>query len=101
MELLVSYGANISPKTDSLFSAIKRNEGALGATKFFLEHGVDPNKSTSKGPPLHLAAILGRVEVISCLLEHGADPSVRLFGKTAADVAEEEGNAEIASLLAV
>ncbi len=43
-----------------------------------LEHGADPNLTIAKGQDwtaLHAAGFAGRPDVISLLLDHGADPS--------------------------
>ena len=57
----------------------KRN--AIGAVKWLLDHGVDPNVRwphwDADVTPLHLAAIHGHVNVVRELAGRGADPSIR------------------------
>ncbi|KAH8433390.1 ankyrin repeat domain-containing protein [Aspergillus melleus] len=103
MELLAAYGARLPSGRlgkDLLLSAIQRKEGALGATKFLLEHGADPNLSTSRGPPLYLAIAMHKKEVVSCLLDYGVDVSMVYRGKAFTQLAEEMGQMDIVSLLA-
>lgn len=100
MELLLESGARMPSHRDLLFDAIQREKEALGATQFLLEHGIDPNVSTSKGPPLHCAVGMGRKEIVRCLLRYGADPSRVFLGRTAAQLAEDRGKTDLVSMLA-
>lgn len=55
--------------------------GNVGAVKWLLDHGLDPNTLwphwDAAVTPLHLAAMQGHAEVARLLLEAGADPRVR------------------------
>lgn len=57
----------------------KRNDGA--AAKWLLDHGANPNARwahwDSEVTPLHLAIFGDHAEMVSMLLGHGADPTIR------------------------
>jgi ankyrin repeat protein len=57
----------------------KRND--LGAVKWLLDHGVDPNVRWNHWDaavtPLHLAVLAGHAEAVKMLLVAGADPTIR------------------------
>src|SRR5712692_2661933 len=40
------------------------------------------NAATESTTPLYAAAVQGEVEIVSCLLEHGADPDTESLGET-------------------
>lgn len=42
-----------------------------------LSAGMDVNARTAGGSALHEAALCGKVEVVRCLLDHGADLGIR------------------------
>ena len=59
-----------------LHAAIGSNR-PTGSIAALLEHGADPNLTVAPGQDwtaLHVAAFMGRPDVISLLLRHGADP---------------------------
>jgi ankyrin repeat protein len=66
-----------------------------------VDKGADPNaKAQSGSTPLHTVAFTGDRASLDLLLKHGADPALtNNEGKTAADIARERGNQEIADLL--
>ena len=53
----------------------------------YINH-IDPKK---QGTPLHFAAWHNRGDIVEALIELGADPDIVFMGRTAADVAKEEG----------
>jgi hypothetical protein len=78
--------------------------------RLLLEHGADVNARMSRrylaaledqrSTALHYAAEYGMVEVVSVLLEHGADVGAENEdGKTAFQLAQEDGAAQITKLL--
>lgn len=83
-----------------MYSAIRENEIAL--VRFFLKRGDNMNQINSVGnTPLHQAVLFGRIEIVKMLVEVGALLSVRnAEGKTAFEMANEEGMEDIAQLLA-
>jgi ankyrin repeat protein len=47
-----------------------------------------------------MAALFGRIDVVRLLVAHGADPTLKdLSGNTAAGLARQQGNAEMAALI--
>lgn len=99
MELLLSYGAEWGECKDILMSTMMRDEDSVAATAFVLEHGIDVNARTRRGPPLHCAVMVEKKDIVQCLLEHGADRSATLFDQTAVELAEQKGLTDIVKLL--
>lgn len=71
--------------------------------ELLLQAGADPNQIMGDGStPLHCAAGGGFTEMVRLLLDFGADPRIRNQDfMTAAKVAEEEGQGEMAEVLRV
>jgi cytohesin len=90
MRLLLEHGADPNVQSGEKYAA-------GGTHQTDSAHQIDPVDSC----PLHLAAAVGTVEVVELLLDHGADPTVvyEENGKTAVEVAEEEGEPEVEELL--
>ena len=86
-----------------LHSAVATDAGAVDIeiVRMLLAKGADPNaKSQSGSTALHTVAFTGDGASLDLLLNHGADGAIRNNeGKTAADVARERGNQEVADLL--
>jgi ankyrin repeat protein len=72
------------------------------AVTALLAAGADPNVRQNGGfTPLHAAAHRDEVEIARALLAHGADRELAADdGKTAADIAQADGSARVAALLA-
>ncbi|CAB0000631.1 unnamed protein product [Nesidiocoris tenuis] len=70
-------------------------KGFLPILVYLLSKGADPNMSS----PLHYAAKFGQKEAVVQLLKYGADSKKRIAGKTALQLAEERGHADIVKLL--
>lgn len=87
-----------------LHSAVATDAGPSDndIVRLLLASGADPNaRSASGGTPLHTVAFTGDRAGVDALLAHGADASIEnAKGETAADVARQRGNAEIATILA-
>ncbi|MCL5097493.1 MAG: ankyrin repeat domain-containing protein [Candidatus Omnitrophica bacterium] len=76
-ELLLTYKANPNPERFDapLWSAVTRNNLALA--KLLLDHGADPNLSTSFGnTPLFQAVAQFNKEMVELLLTHGAKVNI-------------------------
>jgi ankyrin repeat protein len=70
--------------------------------KLLLSRGADINSPDrdSKATPLHYSASWGRTEMVSYLLDKGADAGRKnKAGKSAAELAESSGNEEVARLI--
>jgi ankyrin repeat protein len=91
------YPCSESPFRGDLNSALLLSNVA----QLLLEYGADMNAlRNDRSTPLHVAARLGRVEVVHLLLEHGANVGAENdHGKTASQVASEMGHEEIMKLL--
>jgi ankyrin repeat protein len=86
-----------------LHSAVATDAGEVDIeiVRLLVDKGADPNaKAQSGSTPLHTVAFTGDRASLDLLLKHGADPALtNNEGKTAADIARERGNQEIADLL--
>lgn len=69
--------------------------------KLVLQAGADVNfKESGYWTPLMRASITGRLDCVECLLEAGIDPlSVDNKGKTASQIARENGHLEVADFI--
>ncbi|KAM3423039.1 hypothetical protein BST61_g508 [Cercospora zeina] len=107
IEMLLAHGADVQ-RGDVLHWAIEREDQACEVVEMLLERGADPNHirfngfepqwsvfgaKDALGTPLHRAVTLGRLDVVSKLLQHGADRNKRdTLGRTAMEIAEEKCN---------
>jgi ankyrin repeat protein len=90
---------SVASLEEELFEAVRR--GDASRVEGLLEKGADPNCRGENGlTPLHIAAKLGRVEIIRRLVTKGADPNAR--GRNSATplhLAAESGQEEAARFL--
>ncbi|MCJ1388673.1 hypothetical protein MMC18_001522 [Xylographa bjoerkii] len=57
----------------ALYAACNTSPADISIVKYLLERGASPNSvQGSKGPPLHVASIVGNRELVKLLLEYGA-----------------------------
>jgi hypothetical protein len=89
----------MNPRNLSLTKAV--TDGDIEAVRALLAAGSDVNRKTSGGQtPLILAIVFMRIQILSLLLEAGADPQLRdSLGMNAVDWAERRGFAEGVKLL--
>jgi ankyrin repeat protein len=97
--LFISVSASSGPvAAGDLLSAVKaRNPEQVEA---LLKAGADPNRRSSYGAPINLAAGLGSLEIVVDLLDAGADPHVAGFGgATPLHAAALSGQMDVAKVL--
>ena len=109
LRLLLDRGADVAAparnklRVTALHSAVATDAAPVDheIVRMLLEAGAPVNvPHLGGGTPLHTAAFVGDPTVVRLLLERGTDPSMRRDdGKTAAAIARERGNAEVAALL--
>ncbi|XP_028248770.1 ankyrin repeat and SOCS box protein 9-like [Parambassis ranga] len=97
IELLVQYGADVDQHIDALGSPLRVacSNQHISTVKKLLQLGANVNRCESGDSPLHVAAGLSSPELVSLLLDHGAD---RLLmnseGKQPLDLAPSNSQAE-------
>ncbi|XP_029967274.1 ankyrin repeat and SOCS box protein 9-like [Salarias fasciatus] len=78
IEPLVRRGADVDQHIDTLGSPLQVacSNQRLGAVKKLLQLGASVNRSVCGDAPLHIAARLSSPELLTVLLDHGADRSL-------------------------
>jgi ankyrin repeat protein len=99
MKLLVETG-KLTPDNLTLMLIRKHDWHDREGVKYLLEHGVDPNRAWSHGRQSlhHAIARNNAAEIITLLLDHGADPLVRRDGITAIERAVRKGRGDLLQL---
>ena len=99
MEALLLRGQPIDARDDAGATALHHSTRGrqLGATRLLLARNADPRVATSqRRTPLHEAAECNAAELAQLLSEAGCPLTTKdVAGKTAFDLAEEEGNDEV------
>ncbi|HEU4988567.1 MAG TPA: ankyrin repeat domain-containing protein [Gemmatimonadaceae bacterium] len=106
LDLLYEFGANangvwLTDGSTALYAILHWSQTPAGAF-WFLEHGADANAvfAPNGETPLHAAAAGWGTDLVSALLAHGADVSIRRAdGRTAYALAIANGNDAVAELL--
>jgi len=101
---LVANGADVNLKDNDRQSPLMyAAKGSFGETAaYLLENGAEVNVQSKKKSitALMLAAVSDNAELVSMLLEHGADTSLTdIFGRSALMLAEKKGNSAVVELL--
>tara|TARA_B100000767_G_C19360970_1_gene367846 strand:- start:80 stop:520 length:441 start_codon:yes stop_codon:yes gene_type:complete len=99
IEALLLHGQPIDARDDEGATALHHSTRGrqLGATRLLLARNADPRVATSqRRTPLHEAAECNAAELAQLLSEAGCPLTTKdVAGKTAFDLAEEEGNDEV------
>ncbi|KAI1899332.1 hypothetical protein AGOR_G00060700 [Albula goreensis] len=79
LEALVQQGADVNFQSEHLGTPlyIACTNQHLGTVKKLLQLGADVNSCKGGDSPLHVGARLGQPELVTMLLDHGANPSAR------------------------
>lgn len=86
--------------TETILGSAIWSRCSLQFIESLIHHGVDVNPEMAILNPLHLACGFGWLDLVDLLLRHGASPEKRLpDGKTALDLAREQGHHNIVKLL--
>ncbi|GLD69207.1 ankyrin repeat and SOCS box protein 9-like protein [Lates japonicus] len=97
IEPLIQYGADVDQCIDQLGSPLHAacSNQHLSTMSKLLQLGASVNNSVSGDSPLHIAARLSSPELVSVLLDHGANCSLRnLEGKQPLDLVSPNSLAE-------
>jgi ankyrin repeat protein len=99
--LLLSHGAEVNVTTTKDASLHKTDFDGESVIELFVSLNPDEQLPLETGvTPLHLAAANGNKDLVSVLLDHGADTAAKTKkGKTALDWAIEQGKTDIQKLL--
>ncbi|KAM4731225.1 ankyrin repeat and SOCS box protein 9-like [Anableps anableps] len=75
IEALVQYSADVDQHIDTLGSPlhVACSNQQLNSVRKLLQLGADVNRTVSGDSPLHIAARMSSPELVSALLDHGAD----------------------------
>jgi uncharacterized protein len=99
----VNIASNNSMKVCPLHSAVAHHNAAIAfqMAKVLLEHGAMVNATQMGGwTPLHEAAARGEVDLVSLLLQYGANATLKNDdGTTALDLARKNGHDLVAEML--
>ncbi|WP_265040176.1 ankyrin repeat domain-containing protein [Wolbachia endosymbiont (group A) of Trypoxylon clavicerum] len=100
VEYLISKGVDVNAKYHKMPLHLAASRG-LGRAIFFIQKGSNINtKSKNGNTSLHLAAIVGRVDIAKILLKHNADVNTKNNEeKTALHYAAKYNHQELVELL--
>lgn len=104
VQVLLDHGADVSPRDNVGWTPLHETafHQILHIAELLLDRGADIGAITTEDVEsvLHLAAREGKRESVAFFLRKGANPKLETrFGKTAAQLALESGNKEIAQLI--
>ena len=99
---LLEHNADTSARNDSGFTPLHAasNQNCVDIVLLLLKHGADTEIGDSQYKPLHTASSLGNLDTTRLLLEHGAEVNAEDHrGRTAYQIASENGHNEVAQFL--
>ena len=101
MKVLVETG-KLTPESLSMMLIRKHDWHDYEGVKYLLERGVDPNYRREQGwiAIHHAIARNNSLEIVTLLLDHGADPRARKEGATAIERAARKGRGDLLKLFA-
>lgn len=101
LEAVVETG-RLTPDSLATMLARKIDWHDFGGIRYLLARGADPNRLTRWGrTALHQAVLRDNDrDAVALLLDHGADPSRRMDGRTAVALAARRGRRDLLELLA-
>ena len=106
--LMARYGASVacraepSGETPLHVLAAMNSDASLAALQGAMLYGglaLLNARNAYAHTPLHVAVSHGATRAARCLIEHGANPTLRFDGFSARDVARDDGNAALVRLL--
>ena len=99
----VNITSNNTMKVQAIHSAVAQQDQALALqmTEMLLKKGASVNATQSGGwTPLHEVAFHGEIKLVRLLLDWGADKTIKSDdGKTAIDMALQQGHTDVIALL--
>jgi ankyrin repeat protein len=100
--MLLRSGAdpNIADKSGSAALHYAASNGHAAIASALIKQGANVNLCADAGcTPLHCAAMNGNADIVELLLQSAADVSARAEGRSALDLATEEGHASVLAVL--
>jgi len=105
VEVLISKGVDVKARDAAGNTPLHgaAEAGRREVAELLIAKGADINAKTTNEDvttPLHRAAFAGHKEMVELLIARGADANIRDYrGRTALDLAEQQGHTEIAEML--